>query len=159
MSQALPGCRSWLSLEGVCRKVDGCGPHSPGPGRGDCPASRRDEAALRRVCRGAAAAASRSAPSVRSPPPSSSSGHPRGLRASRMLWVPAFPVLPEEGPWPSPGAMACAEPPPAPLSARLRWGSRRQGPRSRRCAWRFVPSAWGLRFYFETLLSGSSLRA
>lgn len=36
-----------------------------------------------------------------------------GRRASRVLWLPASPVPRGEGPWPSPWAMARAQPPPA----------------------------------------------
>lgn len=91
---------------------------------------------LKRVCGEVAVAVSRSVPSVRLPPfclPLQ--GTHGGRQASRMLWVLAFPVLPGEGPWPSPWAMARAEPPPALLSGQAAVGLTAPGPHGAcRCA-------------------------
>lgn len=108
--RALPDRPSRLSLKGVCGRVDAGHPHSPGPAAGTPgqPVRRRPQESLRRGGAGTVSTKRSFAP-----PCLPLQGTRGGRRASRVLWLPASPVPRGEGPWPSPWAMARAQPPPA----------------------------------------------
>lgn len=97
--RALPDRPSRLSLKGVCGRAT--------------PATRTARARPRGPPAGRCGASTVSTERSFAPPCLPLQGTRGGRRASRVLWLPASPVPRGEGPWPSPWAMARAQPPPA----------------------------------------------
>lgn len=108
-SSPRPACSGWRRGPGAAR------PSVPAVAQGVCgrvdtgqPVRRRPQESLRR-----GGASTVSTKRSFAPPCLPLQGTRGGRRASRVLWLPASPVPRGEGPWPSPWAMARAQPPPA----------------------------------------------